>query len=688
MRYTKCNLIVIILFLAITLRGEHFEDSLRVLLSKTNTAQSKSRIYKSLSDFFTFKDFNKALKYSDSAIYYAKTVNENDILGEAYITKASAFSFKSNADSAIFYSEKALQCFAKTGNNKAKSRALVIIGENYGSSSNFEKAVEYYSKSAEMAISAKSKKDVAVAYNKMAELYTRTSQYKEALNYGFKALSFCKEIKDEYELAKGYNILGVTYDYSGKPDSAEYFYRKALEINHRLGMTYDEAIIMMNLGVIYLINNDLIASEKITLEALSLMLKLDEMGSVAACYVNLGEIYSNQGEYLKSINYLDKGIEILKQLKRYDFLQEAYRIKAEACKAGKNFELALTTFQLYTSLKDSLFSVEANKNLIETQTKFKTKEQEVELKLHQAEASRQKNIFYFMLGLVLLVVIIAVVSIRAYRNKQKANIVIEQQKQTVEHQKEILEEKQKEILDSINYAKRIQYTLLAHESFLKEHLQNHFVYFNPKDIVSGDFYWATKHNGKFYLAVCDSTGHGVPGAFMSLLNIGFLSEAINEKHIEKPNEIFDYVRQRLTNSVSKEGQKDGFDGILICLDEQNNVLTYAAANNAPILIQSNNLVQLESDRMPVGVGERKESFRLYSIDINPGDVLYLYTDGYADQFGGEKGKKFKYKQLNEFLFEISSNNVDKQHELLKEKFSKWKGELEQVDDVLIAGIKF
>lgn len=684
----KFNLIFIILFLSTILNAENFEDSLRVVLSKANSVQTKSRTYRKMSDSYTFKDFNKALKYSDSAIYYAKAAGENDVLGEAYIAKASAFSFKSNSDSAILYSEKALECFTKTGNNKAKSRALIIIGENYGSSFNFEKAVEYYSKSAEMAISAKSKKDEAVAYNKMAELYTRTNQFNEALNYGFKALKFSKEISDEYELAKGYNIIGVTYDYIGKPDSAEYFYRKALEINHRLGMTYDEAIIMMNLGVIYLINNNLIASEKITLEALALMLKLDEMGSVAACYVNLGEIYSNQGEYLKSINFLDKGIEILKQLKRYDFLQEAYRIKAEACKASKNFELALATFQLYTSLKDSLFSVEANKNLIETQTKFKTKEQEVELKLHQAEASRQKNIFYFMLGLVLLVVVIAMVSIRAYRNKQKANIVIEQQKQTVEHQKEILEEKQKEILDSINYAKRIQYTLLAHESFLKEQLQNHFVYFNPKDIVSGDFYWATKHNGKFYFAVCDSTGHGVPGAFMSLLNIGFLSEAINEKHIEKPNEVFDYVRQRLTNSVSKEGQKDGFDGILICIDEQNKALTYAAANNAPVLIQSNTLVQLGADRMPVGVGERKENFNLYTVTINSGDVLYLYTDGYADQFGGEKGKKFNYKQLNDFLLEISGNDVDVQHELLKQKFGNWMGELEQVDDVLIAGIKF
>ena len=142
-----------------------------------------------------------------------------------------------------------------------------------------------------------------------------------------------------------------------------------------------------------------------------------------------------------------------------------------------------------------------------------------------------------------------------------------------------------EIRDSINYAKRIQQTLLAQDDFLRDNLNELFVFFVPKDIVSGDFYWATKQNKKFYLAVCDSTGHGVPGAFMSLLNIGFLNEAINEKAIEKPNEVFDYVRLKLINTISKDDQKDGFDGILLCFDEENKSITYAAANNSPLLIR-------------------------------------------------------------------------------------------------------
>jgi len=202
----------------------------------------------------------------------------------------------------------------------------------------------------------------------------------------------------------------------------------------------------------------------------------------------------------------------------------------------------------------------------------------------------------------------------------------------------------------------------------------------------------------FFLAVSDSTGHGVPGAFMSLLNIGFLSEAINEKEILKPNEVLNFVRQRLIDNISKEGQRDGFDGILICIEKpfdlaqgdslQSGIkIAYAAANNAPIIIKNGEILELEMDHMPVGMGERSDSFKLYSVNVDKGDVLYLYTDGYADQFGGQRGKKFKYKQLNELLLSISKKSMTDQKEILEKTFAEWKGDLEQVDDVCIIGIK-
>jgi serine phosphatase RsbU (regulator of sigma subunit) len=257
-----------------------------------------------------------------------------------------------------------------------------------------------------------------------------------------------------------------------------------------------------------------------------------------------------------------------------------------------------------------------------------------------------------------------------------------------------LEEKNKEILDSIHYARTIQQTLLAQAAFLQEHLPEHFVFFKPKDIVSGDFYWSTvihepgPAQGDVYLAVCDSTGHGVPGAFMSLLNISFLNEAINEKNIFEPNEVFNHVRERLIDTISKEGGKDGMDGILVRIDAQRKKVQYAAANNSPVLVHNNELTILNADKMPVGKGERTGTFVLYEIDVQPGDTLYLYTDGYADQFGGPKGKKFKYKQLDDLIFGNHQRSSEEQKQLLEQTFTEWKGNLEQIDDVLVIGIRF
>ncbi|MBK7669231.1 MAG: SpoIIE family protein phosphatase [Sphingobacteriaceae bacterium] len=276
--------------------------------------------------------------------------------------------------------------------------------------------------------------------------------------------------------------------------------------------------------------------------------------------------------------------------------------------------------------------------------------------------------------------IIAFISFRAFKNKQHANKEISQQKH-------IIEEKQKAIVDSINYAKRIQYTLLAHEDVLKSNLNEHFVLFKPKDIVSGDFYWATSANNKFYLAVCDSTGHGVPGAFMSLLNIGFLSEAINEKGIYQPHEVLNYVRQKLIESISKEEQKDGFDGTLVCFDKANNSITYSSANNRVLLFADNKINELGYDKMPVGQAEKLNSFTLQTVNSNKGDILYLLTDGYSDQFGGPAGKKFKYKQFSDTLHQIATLPLPQQKEKLEFAFNAWKGEQEQVDDVCVIGIR-
>ncbi len=255
-----------------------------------------------------------------------------------------------------------------------------------------------------------------------------------------------------------------------------------------------------------------------------------------------------------------------------------------------------------------------------------------------------------------------------------------------------LEEKNNEILDSINYAQRIQHALLASNAMLKKNLPEHFVLFKPKDIVSGDFYWACEAHGKFYFVIADSTGHGVPGAFMSLLNISFLNEAINEKGIQKPNDVLAHVRQRLISSLtiegSTEGGNDGMDCILMAFDKKKNTLEVSCAHNPLLILHNNELKEIAADKIPVGKSVKNEMpFTLHAIELKKNDILYAFTDGFADQFGGPKGKKLKYKQLCETLVSDKDLPMQKQKENLLALFTQWKGNLEQVDDVLIAGIR-
>jgi serine phosphatase RsbU (regulator of sigma subunit) len=255
-----------------------------------------------------------------------------------------------------------------------------------------------------------------------------------------------------------------------------------------------------------------------------------------------------------------------------------------------------------------------------------------------------------------------------------------------------VEEKNKEITDSIYYAQRIQHALLASDGMLKKNIPEHFVLFKPKDIVSGDFYWACEAHGKFYFVIADSTGHGVPGAFMSLLNISFLNEAINEKGIQKPNDILAHVRSRLISSLaiegSSEGGNDGMDCILMVLDKNKTKLEVSCAHNPLLILHTNELQEIAADKIPVGKSLKNETpFTLHTIDLKKGDTLYAFTDGFADQFGGPNGKKLKYKQLCQTLLSNKDLPLHKQKEDLLSLFTTWKGSLEQVDDVLIAGIR-
>ena len=284
--------------------------------------------------------------------------------------------------------------------------------------------------------------------------------------------------------------------------------------------------------------------------------------------------------------------------------------------------------------------------------------------------------------------------------------MLEQQKReitdqnvTIKSQKNLVEEQHKEITDSINYAQRIQRSLLASDKLLKTNLPDYFVFFQPKDIVSGDFYWGSVlNNGLFALAIADSTGHGVPGAIMSMLNIACLNESVEAGKFTEPKDILNNTRvkiiEHLANDGSIEGGKDGMDCSLMSFDFKNRKLLYSGANN-PVWISRFNpdnsvyeLLELSPDKMPVGKHDKDmTSFSQQSLELKQNDMIFAFTDGMPDQFGGPIGKKYMYRKLKELMTKISSLPLNEQKEVIASSFRDWKGDLEQVDDVCIIGIR-
>ena len=282
-------------------------------------------------------------------------------------------------------------------------------------------------------------------------------------------------------------------------------------------------------------------------------------------------------------------------------------------------------------------------------------------------------------------------------NERTAEVVeqkneAEKQRLIADEQKHLVQEKHKEITDSIYYAERIQKSFLATKEILQENLGEYFVLFQPKDVVSGDFYWASKlSNGNFGLATADSTGHGVPGAIMSLLNITSLETAV--KYHQEPGAILNDTRQtiinRLKNDGSEHGGKDGMDCSFLSFDFTQNILTYAAANNPIWIVRNGELIELAPDKMPVGKHDFDQvPFNQHDFELKKGDCIYTLTDGLPDQFGGPKGKKFMYKRLKELLVSIAKEPMQKQGIILENAVKDWRGDLEQVDDILIIGTRY
>jgi serine phosphatase RsbU (regulator of sigma subunit) len=266
---------------------------------------------------------------------------------------------------------------------------------------------------------------------------------------------------------------------------------------------------------------------------------------------------------------------------------------------------------------------------------------------------------------------------------------VEERTLEIVQQKALVEEKNKDILDSINYAKRLQDAILPPLNLIREFFQEAFVLYKPKDIVAGDFYWMERAGHTTFIAAADCTGHGVPGALVSVVCSNALNRTVKEFHITETGKILDKVRELVleTFEKSENNVQDGMDISLFCINSNTREIHWSGAYNSLLYVQNNEMHEVDADKQPIGKVDKPIPFTTHILNLQKGDILYLFTDGYADQFGGPKGKKFRYKRFQEMLLENAGKTMDEQKNLLEVTFAQWKGNLDQVDDILVIGIK-
>ena len=641
--------------------------------------------------------------------YQEKSYDDSSKLNLAI--KISDYYKTKNPDSSFLFN---LQAYHLANANNYKEQEIKLgfkLSYYYFNYGNNQKALNYAINSLKLIEQTNEVKNRINIYNHIGTIYSSMENHTKSYYYFSKFLNLARSNKDTTSIVAGLNNTGATltslYNYS---DAKQYFI-EALTIDSIRNETEYFDYYYSNLANICFENNEINNAELYFLKSNHYSKLLQDTNKIILNYIAISDFYFDLHNNDLGLKYIDTAYTFTKiksdvttKIGLYERLANAYKTTGDYTNAY-NFHIK------HTYLKDSVSNTENQIRLNNIANDYTIEQKEFELNNKaKIESQKQRLITWSIIIILLIVAAFTFLLYKRFKLISKQKIVIEQKEQEtqlqntiIKKQKLLVEEKHKEITDSINYAKRIQFALLPNENTLKNHFQNHFVYFNPKDVVSGDFYALAKLNGannqeKILLCVADSTGHGVPGSIMSMLNMSCLNSAINADKHTQPADILNATRSRIIHYLatdgSEDGGKDGMDCSLISFDFNEKKLIYSAANN-PILIvraskgtENPSLENYPADRMPVGKHLKDNiPFIQKEIDLNEGDMVYMFTDGYADQFGGEKGKKFKYKQLEELLISISDKPMDTQKQILSQTFDNWKGNLEQVDDVCLIGVR-
>lgn len=574
------------------------------------------------------------------------------------------------------------------------ARTNFLIGTVYYDFSKYDKAMTHFY----LALPIADELDLlwlkSKLYNYMGIIASDQGNSKKAVYYFRKTYEIAVKLKDVNQQFVAANNLGVDYNNMNSPSMALHY----LNISEKIIRKYDAYHLMPTLSgnrmECYISLNDF-KSAKIQLDSMYVYIARDKKEGNHESSANYfsGQYYSHLGNYSKACEYFKANVNII-PVEEIQELRKNYRELKKCYFELHDYKNAYSALEMYNNYSDSITNAEKVRHTSEMESEYNSYKTEKELEIQKLSNTNQSlklkrnRITIILTSIILLLAVIGFGFVyKLFTGKRKANTILE-------HQNEEISAQKKEILDSINYSKRIQDGILPSANELHEKIGEHFVFYRSKDIVSGDFYWAAKRSDqKFILACCDSTGHGVPGAFMSLLGYSLLTKSEEGDSNRTPSGILNFLNAELPKVFKSEGRgeqiKDGMDVSICEIDRATLTMKVSGANNSIYHITNGELRVIKAQKYPVSASLERAGFLFEDkvIELTKGDLIVMFTDGFADQFGGEKGKKFKYKQLEDILLSNANMPLEQQCDILISVFDNWKGNLEQVDDVCILGVR-
>lgn len=658
-----------------------------------------------------YSNSTKALLYSRTAYNISKSLEYDEGAAASLLNMSRSKIYLNDFDSALYFANESLRLAKKTHSAIAIVRAYEMKGNVYVYTEEYDKAIKEYLlaiKKGEGSL----ERNILSAYSNIGLVFLRTENKPKAMEYCQMSLDLGRKYHDSAIVVSALNNLGLLVQNDPDKSKSKKYFEEGLKIARATNNENRIAEILYNLSNVYFKEKNYKKGYELFEESLEISKVNGSYSSIAISYHAMAFNYYEIDRLEDAEIAAKKAIEYALLSKSYGIIIESYSAMAEILKAKGDGEGAFDNLASAFMYKDSLKLAELNSSVSQAENKYENEKKTLKAELLRAndkkindEKLKSREILLWISGIALIVFFIGIYFLL------KNNKLIKAKNITVEKQKNEIEIQHQEIKDSITYAKRIQTALISGKDGWKTISKDVSVFFRPKDVVSGDFYWM-HHNEEKNIsiwAVGDCTGHGVPGAFMSMLGIGYLNEIVVENSVIDPGEILNALRSRIISALANEESesKDGMD-IGICVwDKNKNVVLFAGANNGMWLMreraqlepalfktvydnptETKVIAEIPADKMPIGkLFAVPPPFSTQQVKVLPGDQVVLFTDGYADQFGGDSDKKFKYRPLKDLMLKLSQHPFESHEAELEKTFNKWKGKNEQTDDVCIVLLK-